>query len=443
MDFSLESISEKIHSGKTKSYFEEVLSSYQNENYRSAVVMLWSVCVCDIIYKLQDLVDIYDDKQAKSILSEMSKIQDEDSKSSSWEVRLIDEVHSKTYLLDNPEYENLRFLQTQRHLSAHPVLKDNRELHRPNKDTVRSLIRNALEDLLTKPPFYARKVFDEILSDLVENHETLDQDKKMVTFLESKYLNRLTTKVRLFVFKDMWKLVFRLENEDCEEYRNINFRALKIIADIPTPELEAFIKDNVDFFSNISGKGTPANLLVLFLSKKEFSNIYSVLNEEAKIKIDHHISSNSPFAMFGWYVKESLKEHFESVIEWLQTNNGPIEHEEDGIWDALEDLVDSEEWQRLFWGIISERYALSGSYNQADFRFEHAIKPFVNEFDLKALEALLQKIETNNQTYGRGASSSDHAVIYRRIIELNAEFDFSDYPHFERTVRRLLKREDD
>jgi hypothetical protein len=57
-EFSLESFAEKIHYGKTKDYFQEVLSSYQNRNYRSAVVMLWSVAVCDIVYKLQKLVDL-------------------------------------------------------------------------------------------------------------------------------------------------------------------------------------------------------------------------------------------------------------------------------------------------------------------------------------------------------------------------------------------------
>lgn len=48
-EYSLEKMAEKIHYGKTKEYFGEVLSSYHNENYRSAVVMLWSVAVCDIV----------------------------------------------------------------------------------------------------------------------------------------------------------------------------------------------------------------------------------------------------------------------------------------------------------------------------------------------------------------------------------------------------------
>lgn len=109
IEFSLEKISERIHFGKTRDYFSEVLSSYQNENYRSSVVMLWSVAVCDIIYKLEHLVDLYDDSQAKEILKKVTKVQKQDDKSSAWEITLIDEVYKTTKLIDGAEHENLRY----------------------------------------------------------------------------------------------------------------------------------------------------------------------------------------------------------------------------------------------------------------------------------------------------------------------------------------------
>lgn len=132
-EFSLERITDNIHFGKTKGYFQEVLSSYNNRNYRSSVVMLWSVAICDIVYKLQQLIDLYDDAAAKEILQDVTKIQDRDPKSSAWELKLLNDVRDKTYLLDSSEFEDLIYLQKQRHLSAHPVLNSDRELHSPNK----------------------------------------------------------------------------------------------------------------------------------------------------------------------------------------------------------------------------------------------------------------------------------------------------------------------
>ena len=168
-EFSLEHVAEKIYFSKTKEYFEEVLSSYNNGNYRSSVVMLWSVVVCDILYKLQNLVDLHNDGQAKNILTSVQDIQNSNPKSSEWEMKLVEESWKKTNLIDNIEYTNLEFLQKQRHLSAHPVLTGNAELHSPNKEVVRALLRNSLEDVLIKPPFYTNKILDEILHDISNN----------------------------------------------------------------------------------------------------------------------------------------------------------------------------------------------------------------------------------------------------------------------------------
>ena len=46
---------QKIYSPKSREYFKEVISSYVNGNYRSAIVMLYSVCICDLLFKLQEL----------------------------------------------------------------------------------------------------------------------------------------------------------------------------------------------------------------------------------------------------------------------------------------------------------------------------------------------------------------------------------------------------
>ena len=74
-DYSLEQIMQEINDSKSAEYFGEVFSSYQNENYRSAIVMLWSVAVCDALFKLRHLVDVYGDKPAQNILNDVAKMQ--------------------------------------------------------------------------------------------------------------------------------------------------------------------------------------------------------------------------------------------------------------------------------------------------------------------------------------------------------------------------------
>ena len=57
-----------IYDSKTKEYFKEVVSDYASENYRSANVVLYSVAICDLLFKLKELSEIYDDKASKAIL---------------------------------------------------------------------------------------------------------------------------------------------------------------------------------------------------------------------------------------------------------------------------------------------------------------------------------------------------------------------------------------
>ena len=60
-----------IYSPKIRLYFREVISSYNNENFRSAIVMLYSTVISDLIIKLQALRDTDGDKKATRILSEI------------------------------------------------------------------------------------------------------------------------------------------------------------------------------------------------------------------------------------------------------------------------------------------------------------------------------------------------------------------------------------
>ena len=58
----IDSLVEQIQNNKTKEYFKEVLSSYYSGNYRSAIVMLYTCLICDLVYKLQEMSEYYNDK---------------------------------------------------------------------------------------------------------------------------------------------------------------------------------------------------------------------------------------------------------------------------------------------------------------------------------------------------------------------------------------------
>ncbi len=430
-EFSLENISEKIHYGKTKDYFREVLSSYHNGNYRSAVVMLWSVAVCDIVYKLQNLVDLYEDKTAREILNELTKLQKSDPKSASWEIRLVEEPYAKTNLLNSSEYENLRYLQKKRHLSAHPILNSNRELHTPNKETVRALIRNTLEDLLVKPPFYTQKIIKELLDDISESASALNTREKVKRYVESRYLSRLKPEVELSIYRSLWKLVFKLENEDCEKNRKINLQTLEVIGNRKRESILDKITGEKDYYSNISSKKQNLDFLVFYLSKNP--NIYDLLNEDAKLKVQHHVENTNIGRICGWFLKDNLNDYYKNILSLIEVDTN-LSFTDEQLKFLLE-ISDTHEWQHSFCCILSSYYCASRNFAQADARFQQAISPYLKFFGKKALVFLIEVIEKNDQVYRRAKAIEDHKEIRKKLVQLQEEeFDLNPYPHFKSNV---------
>ena len=430
--FSLEQIAEEIQYGKTKGYFEEVLSSYNNGNYRSAVVILWSVAICDIIYKLQSLIDLYDDSSAKEILNEVTDMQKHDYKSSAWEIKLLDDVHKKTFLLDSSEYEDLRYLQKQRHLSAHPVLNSERELHSPNKETVRSLLRNTLEGLLIKPPFFTQRIMNELLEDIAESADILNSRVKVKKYVESRYLTRTKPNVEISLFRSFWKFVFKLENDECKKNRTINLFVLEVLSNRNNSLIQSEIKGDCDYYSNIATSEFPLSFLIVYLSRNP--DLFQLLSQDARIKIEHCIKTYRIGKMLGWFIKDDLNKHGTDLVEWIRSDDCP-EFKVSEL-DFILKISDSEEWEELFCKIVTEYYTRSRSYNEADTRYQVTIQNYISLFNREALIYLAEQIDGNSQCCNRYMACEDYKIIKERIDSVfDEDFDYEKVPSFSVIVR--------
>lgn len=71
----IEKLQSQIQDSRTAEYFGEVLSCYYSGNLRSAIVMLYSTVICDLVYKLDELKNVYGDNGATQILQELEERQ--------------------------------------------------------------------------------------------------------------------------------------------------------------------------------------------------------------------------------------------------------------------------------------------------------------------------------------------------------------------------------
>ena len=431
-EMSIETLREKIFSANTASYFEEVYSSYIHGNYRSAVVMLWSVVVLDIVQKVQSLKDSYDDKAAIAILDEIAVLNKKDRKSSIWELAIIKKVCNSTDLIEDSEYTNLEYLQQQRHLSAHPIIHSGVQLYVPNKDTTRALIRNALEIVLIKPPVYTDRILETILTDLEENGPAFTDLKELKPYIEYKYLNRITIESKMKLFEKFWKFVMHLDNEDCERNRFQNLRFLILLAWDKTTEVETAIKNKTDFYSRIKNDEEFMNPLIAFLIR--VPSIYALLNDETKILVDLGIEKDMNYRIASTYNKPTLQQHYDYLdelfkTEYCDTYVNPV------TWKVLYDRSDSIEMEENCCKAICLYYSRSPNFDEANHAITNVLG-FMDKFNIDTYKYLLEESEGNRQTYGRANAAKEYKLIKEKIIKLDKDFDFSPYKNFNRAEAR-------
>jgi hypothetical protein len=407
-EFSIEMAILRINDSRTREYFSEVYSSYANGNYRSAVVMLWSVVVCDVLFKMEQLSSVYNDATAQSIIEKIEQQRSRNPKSSDWEQALISEVKTRTELLSEGEYANLEHLRNHRHLSAHPVLTNAEALFAPSKEQARAHLRNALDGLLTKPPIMSRKVLETLLSDLENVKDVLPDDQSLDRYLKSKYVDKLVDTVENLIFRDLWRIVFKCDSPECGVNRDINFRALRLLYRRRRWAVDAFIQQHAAFFSELSYEGDQVELLLVFLT--EHPQVYNLLADSAKTLIRNIVIGDLDRFAMAWYLSDSIGQHLDAIEDRI--NKG-------------EDLSSLQSYSTIYQcaadnGLQNKAidmaiflYSHSDDYYCGDKRFKNFIRPYLQSYTGDQILSLIEASRGNSQACDRRKAAVDHAEVAR------------------------------
>jgi hypothetical protein len=414
--FSIDLSADLIVDSRTRAYFDEVARSFANECYRSSLVMLWTVVVCDLIYKLQTLRDIYGDTLAGKLLTDVTAKQVANPNSPDWELFLLDEVAKRTKMLEAADHVQLRNLQNLRHLSAHPVLTAADLLFRPTKETTRAQIRMALEAVLLKPALFSKRIIDALVEDIAANKAVLISRDKLKAYLEARYLPNMPRAIELELFRTLWKFCFRLKNTDTDANREINAEALAIIYKRDNAAVREMIQDDQPYFSSVGPEVDLLDTLVEFLA--DHGELHALLEPAAQILIQGRVDAD---------INNRIKARFlftdmATQLAALQSEKGnELAKMRDGIWQDLLAEAEVEGLLEDALALVIKIYGDSENYDAADRRFARFVEPALPKFTATSIASLLAAIEGNSQTYGRGRSKFDHPGVKRAADALGID----------------------
>lgn len=427
-----------IYFPQIREYFEEVYSSYASKNYRSAVVMLYSVTVCDILLKLQELRDMYNDGIANQILEDVDKSRKAGERlggsKSEWEKKLIDSVHDKTAFFDTESYLTVEHLYDYRCMCAHPAVNASYELYKPDGTTVIALINEILRTVLCKPPIYVKDVFNTLTDDLAAKYQDLSNDREHLgIYLDNRYFNRMSPDMKLAIAKKLWKITFILDNEKCNKNRLINRRAMELLTDEIKDEFCKQIKADVTHY-NVSDNENIKMHFVIYLSR--CPEVYDVLGDEVKLFVDKFIKRNNTAKCISWF-------KYGSVVELLG--------ELDVSQNMRQNLVEYMYSQYTLCGFQSElldffvRYfSESNSYQAANFRYFSSIIPYLKYMSERQLMEIVKAVDSNDQIYGCWESKKYNAEIVYYLRHITGETcdclnDYNNFKFDEKDVKLYEK----
>lgn len=325
-DYSIDLASERITHPKTKEYFREVMSSYAIGNYRSAVASLYTIVISDLVFKLKDQVERENDQGADQILREVEaeKTKNDDRFSSKWESDLVDKVLKRTKLLELGDKAAIDHLKNQRNLSSHPNILDTEEntLFTPTKEDVRAHIRSMLEGVLTKSSVHTVKLVDQIIEhrmpDLYGRAEDETSYDHMFT---NRYLRNLNEEAIKSLFKKVWKFTFRLDDQKCDEHRDVNARTLLLITKV-YPELvfHCISKDQA-YYSIVTLERDHLNKMIdYFVSTPR---LFKLLDKDLQKEFERKTLQDPTFYVRSIFLSASMEDHFHKAKKYLEPRDFP------------------------------------------------------------------------------------------------------------------------
>ncbi|HFI0144575.1 TPA: hypothetical protein ACGPBJ_001316 [Streptococcus suis] len=266
---------DKIENDETRKGLEEVISNIDSNNYRSAIVVLYTTLLYDILKQLESLRDFYNNDIARSMLDEVFTKKSENPTSSKWESDLLTELGNRNFI-SNTEVKDLQRIRQLRNYGAHPIVEDddsNVEVSlRPiEKYEVLDAQEKAYKIIFARQLGLGKKYISEIMTYSLERIN--DAPHSFEQQFSDKYLKKLNKVTYRNLFKIFFRAMISSDDIDAQENRENLVIILKTMFYFNSEYcVEFFSESNFEMLSIIPDDFKTANLKQIRGSK-----IYSLI----------------------------------------------------------------------------------------------------------------------------------------------------------------------
>lgn len=462
-EFIIEYELEKVKNPKTREYLQEVISSYNNENYRSALVGLYTCVIFDVLHKVVYLKDIYNSPEANEILSDIDSTRKSNPFSPVWEDELIkrvteefkDNKHQKEKkylsLFDSYAYGKFKRLKIDRNNCAHPAHDSERLLRSYNRDEVRAHIRNMFEYVFLKDAILTDDICKIIDKDILKYGDSFDSlinnfpPKVIEKYFLSKYITKIFLPEKEKLFKHLWN---NLTSLGPLEYSKLRFNILICLIKNNLDLCIKFFKKDTSFMNPTYLKekmddeyfdknplylnNSFARLICLF---SEYPDFFYTLPDHTKLDIKNKCKENLNYYLLAYYIDEDIDTHLKfteelkkSIIKqkthnnYISDSNYPCYSME--VLLHLHKLLKNLSSIDIFNKFILDFVIKSRCFFYSTCVLEDLLPIIIKDFTKNDCIKLLDTINSDSQYTDLGKySSGKHEYLSHYLKNLKADFD--------------------
>lgn len=235
MEYDINNISDLT----SREYFQDVLQSFYSKNYRSSILLLYSLTINDMYKKLIYMNDngLFD---LKSEIEKINRLSEENEVKYSEIERKVYTIYKEKKILNKTTIDMLDYLIKVRDKCAHPIFSGEDEYYSPTMDETRWLISKCYLEIISidayiKEPYAVLKnslennSWDLYVKELFGIHLNDEEVNKFKKFYENKYFSKMTDMNYIKLFKSLIDMIFRKNNEDSIKHQYIRFKLLEAL----------------------------------------------------------------------------------------------------------------------------------------------------------------------------------------------------------------------
>lgn len=291
---------------ESKQYFKEILSLYYSQNYRAAIVMLYSFVVYDLFAKLKTMAE-EGNKNAEEEIKYIKNMMEDDEKYSKVEKEVLNYFNTNYNLHFNNYEDDIAYLNKCRNKCAHLKINED-QLFEPTDYQTRMLICSMYDHVLSVKAPFIMDLFSLVKDEVEEFSETLPflQDSakdELQNRVVNKYLNRMTPDSLERSLKTFLKLLFITDDLEAKKNRfglYVFTRAI-IFYIIDSSRTSIFDKESIEeLFKKIQVDRLKKDNELLKILKSlidEFSIVFDKirLNDKVHEYLENELETNPAF----------------------------------------------------------------------------------------------------------------------------------------------------